>query len=78
MTNRRRNRRGMAWAALVAGILFPFLVWVGDAERLTAIVTPFYAFVGTVVGAYVGFATLDDRWASEFKYDDKPPRKRTP
>jgi len=23
---------------------------------------PFYLFVGSVVGAYIGFATYDDKW----------------
>jgi hypothetical protein len=29
---------------------------------LGEIAMPFYLFVGSVVGAYIGFATVDDKW----------------
>jgi len=57
--DRWKNRRAMAWLAFTAGILFPFLMLVKD---LSSISGAFYLFVGSVVGGYVGFATLDDKW----------------
>lgn len=61
------NRRRMAWAALVAGIIYPVVVLsAGDRGMgLTDMAFPFYMFVAGVVGAYVGFATLDDRWRQD-------------
>jgi hypothetical protein len=52
----------MAWASLVGGILFPLLVLGSDSQQLGSIAGAFYLFVGAVVGAYIGFATVDDRW----------------
>ena len=63
--DRWKNRRRMAWLALLAGLIFPLLLWVTDSSQLGAVAGPFYIFVGAVVGAYVGFATLDDRWQGE-------------
>lgn len=60
--DRWRNRRRMAWSALIGGLGFPLLVLATDSEQLTGIAGPFYAFVGAVVGAYIGFATADDKW----------------
>lgn len=60
--DRWKNRRSMAWISIVAGLLFPALLLVTESDQLGAIAGPFYIFVSAVVGAYVGFATLDDRW----------------
>ena len=60
--DRWKNRRAMAWASLVAGLVFPLLLWVTDSDQLGAVAGPFYVFVGAVVGAYIGFATVDDKW----------------
>lgn len=60
--DRWKNRRTMAWVSMVAGLLFPALLLVTESDQLGAIAGPFYIFVSAVVGAYVGFATLDDRW----------------
>ena len=62
MSDRWTNRRRMAWASLIAGLLFPLLLLTTDSPQLGAIATSFYMFVGTVVGAYIGFATIDDKW----------------
>lgn len=59
MNDRWKNRRRMAWLSLLAGLLFPVVAVFSDAS---AIAGPFYLFVGSVVGAYIGFATVDDRW----------------
>lgn len=53
------NRRKMAWIAFWASLLFPFLIFFIDIKD---IVGPFYLFTGSVVSAYIGFATLDDKW----------------
>lgn len=60
--DRWRNRRKMAWLALIAGLLFPVLLLATESNQLGAVAGPFYIFVGAVVGAYIGFATVDDRW----------------
>jgi len=58
--DRWKNRRAMAWISLLAGVLFPVLLLATDSEQLGLVAAPFYMFVGAVVGAYIGFATLDD------------------
>jgi hypothetical protein len=60
--DRWRNRRKMAWLALIAGLLFPVLLLATESNQLGAVAGPFYIFVGAVVGAYIGFATVDDHW----------------
>lgn len=63
--DRWKNRRKMAWASLVAGLLFPLLLLVTKSEQLGQVAVPFYMFVSAVVGAYIGFATVDDKWMHE-------------
>jgi hypothetical protein len=53
------NRRRMAWLALLSGLAFPVLMLHRD---LSSIAGAFYLFVGSVVGAYIGFSTVDDKW----------------
>jgi uncharacterized membrane protein YiaA len=60
MTDRWKNRRKMAWAALVAGLLFPLLLLWSESDQLGAVAGAFYVFVGAVVSAYFGFATYED------------------
>lgn len=64
--DRWRNRRKMAWICLWAGVSFPawllMAMLVGDAAPLVTIATPYLLFIGSVVGAYIGFATIDDKW----------------
>jgi hypothetical protein len=50
----------MAWISMVAGLMYPLLLWVSDSDQLGAVAGPFYIFVGAVVGAYVGFSTVED------------------
>ena len=57
---RWKNRRRMAWAALIAGLLFPLLLLWSQSDQLGAVAGAFYVFVSAVVGAYIGFATYDD------------------
>lgn len=65
MKDRWLHRRRMAYLSMVAGLTFPALLLLTDSAQLGAIAAPFYMFVGAVVGAYLGFATLDDRWQKE-------------
>jgi uncharacterized membrane protein YiaA len=58
--DRWKNRRKMAWAALVAGLLFPLLLLWSDSDQLGSVAGAFYVFVTGVVGAYIGFATVED------------------
>lgn len=53
--------RRMAWSALIGGLAFPAGVHFAGGEHLTAIAVPFYVFVGSVVGAYMGFSTWGDK-----------------
>lgn len=59
---RWRNRRCMAWIALIGGMAYPALLLLTDNPQLGDIAWPVYTFFGAVVGAYVGFSTLDDKW----------------
>jgi hypothetical protein len=38
---------------------------VSDSDQLGSVAGAFYLFVGSVVGAYIGFATVDDRWQKD-------------
>jgi hypothetical protein len=61
----------MAWAALIAGLGYPLLLLLTDSDQLGALAGPFYVFVGTVVGAYIGFATVDDKWSNDARHKDE-------
>jgi len=63
--DRWKNRRRMAWICMVAAIAYPLLVLASDSRQLGDIAIPFYMFVSAVVGAYIGFATVDDKWTKE-------------
>jgi hypothetical protein len=81
--DRWKNRRKMAWAALLSGLWYPILILATDNPQLGAVAGPFYIFVGAVVGAYIGFATVDDKWKHDYEADsgtnsgyDDPSSKR--
>lgn len=59
------NRRRMAWICLISAVMYPLLVLFTDSTQLKDIATPFYMFVSAVVGAYIGFATVDDKWMKD-------------
>lgn len=65
LQDRWRNRRRMAWLSLIAGLTFPLLILFTDSAQLKDIAVPFYMFVSAVVGAYIGFATVDDKWQKD-------------
>lgn len=60
--DRWKNRRRMAWMCAIAGVLFPLLILGSKSTELGNIAMPFYMFISAVVGAYIGFATYDDKW----------------
>ncbi len=61
MIDRWKNRRRMAWLALVAGLLFPLLLLWSDSDQLGSVAGAFYVFVSAVVASYIGWATIDDK-----------------
>lgn len=72
--DRWKNRRRMAWMCAGAGIGYPLLVLASNSRELGEIAIPFYMFISAVVGAYIGFATVDDKWMRQNRqirdYDD--------
>lgn len=62
ISDRWKNRRRMAWLSLIAALLFPLLLVWSDSDQLGVVASAFYVFVAAVVGSYMGFATLDDKW----------------
>lgn len=58
--DRWKNRRRMAWAALLAGLAFPLLLLYTESPQLGAVAGAFYVFVTGVVASYIGWATWDD------------------
>ncbi len=63
--DRWKNRRRMAWLALLAGLAFPCLLLYTDSTQLGAVAGAFYTFAGAVVASYIGWATWDDVKAGE-------------
>lgn len=58
--DRWKNRRRMAWLALIAGLLFPMLLLYTESDQLGSVAGAFYVFVTGVVASYIGWATIDD------------------
>ncbi len=63
--DRWKNRRRMAWLALLAGLLFPLLLLWSDSDQLGSVAGAFYVFVTGVVGSYIGWAVMDDKWQKD-------------
>tara|TARA_B100001094_G_C18060387_1_gene734747 strand:- start:901 stop:1128 length:228 start_codon:yes stop_codon:yes gene_type:complete len=63
--SRWKNRRRMAWVALVSilvvTILAFFVVTESRLKLLGDVINMFYLSMASIVGAYVGFATLDKK-----------------
>jgi hypothetical protein len=55
-----KNRRRMAWSALLSGVLFPFVTLASKSDQLAEIAIPFYLFVSSVVTVYTGSATYGE------------------
>jgi hypothetical protein len=61
-----KNRRWMAWAAMVSGLTFPFVAAQLMSEaQLDKVIWPFFSFIGMVVGAYVGATSIADIWGKK-------------
>jgi hypothetical protein len=65
VADRWKHRRRMAYASLAGALAFPLLILGTDSQNLVGMAGAFYAFTGAVVGAYVGFAALDDKWQAK-------------
>lgn len=67
--DRWKHRRRMAYIALCAILLVTyaclFKIETKKLDALEVIITWFYVTMGSIVGAYVGFATLDDKWQNK-------------
>ena len=61
MNDRWKNRRKMAWGSFIGAMIFPLLVLFTESDQLGALSVAFYTFCSAVVGAYIGFATWDDK-----------------
>lgn len=74
LSNRWKHRRRMSYVALVAILVVTYLcLFKVDKERLAdleVIITWFYVTMGSIIGAYVGFATLDDKWRKGSKEEE--------
>lgn len=70
--DRWKNRRRMAWLSLLAGLAYPFAARGMDSAVATAIAGHFYLFITAVVGTYIGFATMDDKWNPAPAEEAKP------
>lgn len=63
--SRWQNRRRMAWIALISILVVTLLAFfVVEESRLKLlgdVINMFYLSMASIVGAYVGFATLDKK-----------------
>jgi dolichol kinase len=75
LSNRWKHRRRMAYVALFSILAVTYLcLFKIDPQKIKAlevIVTWFYVTMGSIVGAYVGFATLDDKWKKGTQKEDE-------
>ena len=62
MIDKWKHRRFMSYISMFAGLVYPLLIIVSDSEQLGVIAVPFYLFITAIVSAYLGFATLDNKW----------------
>lgn len=66
LNTRWQHRRRMAYIALYSCLAVTYLALFKISEtRLSAaseVLTWFYITMGSIIGAYVGFRTLDDKW----------------
>lgn len=75
LSNRWKHRRRMAYIALFSILVVTYLcLFKIDSEKiksLEVIITWFYVTMGSIIGAYVGFATLDDKWRKSSGKEDE-------
>lgn len=71
IANRWKHRRRMAYMAMLSVIAVTYqLMFHITAEKIKAlenIITWYYITMGSIIGAYLGFATLDDKWKKDNK-----------
>lgn len=64
--DRWKHRRKMAWIAFWAGVSYPqflmFTMIFNKEASMIALAGPYFLFLGSVVGTYIGFVTVDDKW----------------
>lgn len=63
LNDRWKNRRQLAWlgmwAMIITTAMMMFIVPIERLKVLSEVITWFYFVMGSVVGSYVGFSTLD-------------------
>lgn len=68
-TDAWKNRRRMAYFSLYSIVIVTywalFLVPESRLKILEEVITWFYFIMGSIVGAYVGFSTLDKKWSNK-------------
>lgn len=73
-SNRWKHRRRMAYISLASMLIVTYiLLFKIPPEKLaplTEVINWFYITMGSIVGAYMGFATLDDKWKDSKKSDE--------
>jgi len=75
LADRWRHRRRMAYIAIISMLIVTycclFKLSPEKIKVLENIISWFYLTMGSIVGAYVGFATLDDKWRKEDKKSEE-------
>lgn len=66
LSNRWKNRRRMAYISLFSILIVTYVLLydlpIEKISKLENVITWFYITMGSIIGAYVGFSTLDDKW----------------
>lgn len=69
VANRWKHRRRMAYMAMISVVAMTYhlmlYIPVEKVKALETIITWYYITMGSIIGAYVGFATLDDKWKKD-------------
>lgn len=68
---RWRTRRRLAYISITSIIMVTYWAFFKlDIDKLNAlkdIISWFYTIMGSIIGSYVGFSTIDDKWQNEYK-----------
>ena len=74
IANRWKHRRRMAYLAMLSVMLITYCLMfkmpVEKIKVLENIITWYYITMGSIIGAYLGFATLDDKWKKRGSEED--------
>lgn len=66
ISDRWRHRRSLAYMSFFSILIVTFLCLFILVESRLVVLEPivgwFYIVMGSIIGAYVGFTTLDDKW----------------